>query len=80
MFAFQGGPEEAIQFDAVSIAANQTSDSLGALYAAMQTMAKVAASRIADSAPFVSTPSVARDMMNIVNASGSDKLQFWGFS
>ena len=80
LVVFQPGPEEVSQALLLSKAANETKDSIGALYAASQTFGKVAEARIPDIGPFVSTPAVARDMLSIVNASGSDKLQYWGFS
>ena len=80
MFVFQEGPEDAFQLYGLSRAANETQGSLGTLFANAQTMGKVAEARIPDIGPFVSTPNVARDMLSIVNASGFDKLQYWGFS
>ena len=80
LFVFQEGPEDTVQLNAFSKAANETQGSLGTLFANVQTIGKVAEARIPDIAPFVSTPNVARDMLSIVNASGFDKLQYWGFS
>jgi pimeloyl-ACP methyl ester carboxylesterase len=34
----------------------------------------------ADIAPFLNTPFVARDMLEIIDAIGEDKLQYWGIS
>ena len=80
MVVFQPGAEENFQLYLVSKTANETKGSLGGLFAASQTVGKVAEARVPDIAPFVSTPAVARDMLSIVKASGSDKLQYWGFS
>ena len=40
----------------------------------------LAAERMQGVAEHVSTPVVARDMLNIVEALGHEKLQYWGFS
>lgn len=59
---------------------NETSGSLGKIYATAQTFGDIAKARIQDVAEHVTTPVVARGMMNIVKAHGMDKLQYWGFS
>lgn len=59
---------------------NETSGSLGKIYATAQTSGDIAKARIQDVAEHVTTPVVARGMMNIVKAHGMDKLQYWGFS
>lgn len=61
-------------------AVNETSGSLGTVYAFAQTVGKVTKARISGVAEHIGTPTVARDMLNIVKAFGSDKLQYWGVS
>lgn len=80
MFTFPSEPEEALFSTALQRAANETSDSLGTVFAKGQLVGKIAKARIPDIAQHVSTPTVARDMLSIVEAFGLDKLQYWGFS
>lgn len=58
---------------------NMTADAMSRIYARLLVyngLAKVRASI----ATYVSTASVARDMLGIMNAHGYDKIQYWGFS
>jgi pimeloyl-ACP methyl ester carboxylesterase len=59
---------------------NATVDALARTYARFQAFGSLAQRRIADVAPYVSTPLVARDMLAITQAFGREKLQYWGIS
>ncbi|KAI5119054.1 hypothetical protein M0805_005920 [Coniferiporia weirii] len=59
---------------------NATLSSLGDAYARSHILGKLAADRAGVVVEHMSTPTVARDMLRIVEASGQDKLQYWGFS
>ncbi|KAI5119053.1 hypothetical protein M0805_005919 [Coniferiporia weirii] len=59
---------------------NATASSLGKAYAQSQILGKLTAERAGAVAEHLSTPTVARDMLSILKASGQDKLQYWGFS
>lgn len=59
MFAFPTDPEEANIFENIIKSINETSDSLGSLYAYAQTIGKVTKARISDVAQHVGTPTVA---------------------
>jgi pimeloyl-ACP methyl ester carboxylesterase len=59
---------------------NATVDALARTYARFQVVGSLAQRRIADVAPYVSTPLVARDMLAITQAFGREKLQYWGIS
>ncbi|GJE96255.1 alpha/beta hydrolase [Phanerochaete sordida] len=63
-----------------SPAPNSTVDAIARIYGNAQVYGAVANVSAQDSAPYVSTAIVARDMLNIVRAHGSEKLQYWGFS
>lgn len=80
MFTFPSEPEEALFFTGLQKATNESSGSLGMVFAEAQLVGKIAKARIPDIAQHVSTPTVARDMLSIVKAFGLDKLQYWGFS
>ena len=80
LFAFQPGPEDAILSSNFRKAANETTSSIGWVYAEAQTIGMVTKNRIGDIGQFISTPAVARDMLTITNAFGYDKLQYWGIS
>lgn len=43
-------------------------------------LGKLAEARAGKYAAHLSTATVATDMMSIVNATGNDKLQYWGLS
>lgn len=59
---------------------NITADAIARTYARFTTYNALAEARTTHVAPYVTTASVARDMLEIVKAHGSDKLQYWGFS
>ncbi|EEB89477.1 hypothetical protein MPER_12416, partial [Moniliophthora perniciosa FA553] len=59
---------------------NSTSEALPEAWARYQVYGQLASSRDNDTLNFVSTDNVVRDMLKIVEASGQEKLQFWGFS
>ncbi|KAI3617990.1 alpha beta hydrolase fold family [Moniliophthora roreri] len=59
---------------------NSTSEALPEAWARYQVYGQLALSRDNDTLSFISTDNVVRDMLKIVEASGQDKLQFWGFS
>ncbi|KAG4444338.1 hypothetical protein IFR05_000212 [Cadophora sp. M221] len=52
----------------------------GACYAHAAAFSQQCATQLGDAARFVSTPSVARDMLHIVEKLGESKLKYWGFS
>jgi pimeloyl-ACP methyl ester carboxylesterase len=57
-----------------------TPDSVARTYARFDSYGTVAATRLKGVGEFVSTPTVARDMLAIVKAHGLDKLNYWGIS
>ena len=59
---------------------NATHDALARLHARSTVYNALAAARTSKAAPYVSTATVSRDMLNITNALGFEKLQYWGFS
>lgn len=59
---------------------NITADAMARSYARFTAYNALAERRTSHSAPYVSTASVARDMLAIVKAHEFDKLQYWGFS
>jgi pimeloyl-ACP methyl ester carboxylesterase len=59
---------------------NATVDALARTYARFQAFGSLAQRRVAEVAPYVSTPLVARDMLAITQAFGREKLQYWGIS
>ncbi|EJC97830.1 uncharacterized protein FOMMEDRAFT_149337 [Fomitiporia mediterranea MF3/22] len=59
---------------------NATASSLGISFAQTTLLGKLVEERAKDVAKMVSTPTVAQDMLSIINAAGQDKLQYWGIS
>ncbi|EJC97829.1 uncharacterized protein FOMMEDRAFT_149336 [Fomitiporia mediterranea MF3/22] len=59
---------------------NATASSLGRSFVQTTLLGKLVEERAKDVAKMVSTPTVAQDMLSIMNATGQDKLQYWGFS
>ncbi|GJJ06152.1 hypothetical protein Clacol_000341 [Clathrus columnatus] len=59
---------------------NSTSDAFIKFYSRANISGQLAFSRSKHAAEYVSTANVARDMLNITNAFGFDKLKYWGFS
>ncbi|KAL2075023.1 hypothetical protein VTL71DRAFT_8803 [Oculimacula yallundae] len=49
-------------------------------YAHAEAFSQHCLSQLGDTARFVSTPSVARDMLHIMEKLGEEKLKYWGFS
>ncbi|KAH9213173.1 prolyl aminopeptidase-like protein [Leptodontidium sp. 2 PMI_412] len=49
-------------------------------YAHASAFSQQCATQLGDTARFVSTPSVARDMLHIMEKLGESKLKYWGFS
>ena len=59
---------------------NITPDAVSRAYARYTTYNTLAEGRTNHIAPYVNTAMVARDMLEITQAHGFDKLQYWGFS
>ena len=59
---------------------NHSSGALGAAYGNARVYGNLIKARSGRVLQYVGTPSVARDMLRIVEAYGEDKLQYWGFS
>lgn len=59
---------------------NASSSAFSDTYVRSKLMGKLAEIRADKVASHVSTATVATDMLSIVNATGLDKLQYWGFS
>lgn len=59
---------------------NASSSAFSDLYVRSKILGKLAEIRAEKAASHVSTATVATDMLSIINATGSDKLQYWGFS
>ncbi|GJJ06210.1 hypothetical protein Clacol_000399 [Clathrus columnatus] len=59
---------------------NSTSDAFIQAYSRANIFGQLAFSRSKHAAEYVSTANVARDMLNITNAFGFEKLKYWGFS
>ena len=64
----------------IPIALNSTNAALGENLANAQILGRLAELRAKREVEHMSTPEVARDMLNIAKAHGMDKLQYWGFS
>ncbi|KAF8577644.1 hypothetical protein K439DRAFT_1418020 [Ramaria rubella] len=60
--------------------ANSTHDSLARGYARADLFGDLAVARSKRAAQYVSTASVARDMLSITRAHGRERLLYWGFS
>ncbi|KAK0445894.1 TAP-like protein-domain-containing protein [Armillaria borealis] len=61
-------------------AVNTTSDQIPHLWASAQVVAELAKERDNGILNYISTDNVARDMLQISEAAGQEKLQYWGFS
>ena len=59
---------------------NFTGDALSRIVARRRIYSSLADDRAANTAPYVTTGNVARDMLEITKALGHDKLQYLGFS
>ena len=59
---------------------NSSSTSFTDVFARAKVLGKLAEARAGKYATHLSTATVATDMMSILNATGHDKLQYWGFS
>jgi pimeloyl-ACP methyl ester carboxylesterase len=57
-----------------------TPDSVARTYARFDSYGTVAKTRLSGVAEYISTPTVARDMLAITKAHGFDKLSYWGIS
>lgn len=53
---------------------------LARTYARFQSLGRIAENRLANIAPYVSTPQVARDLLALTKAAGFPKLKYWGVS
>lgn len=62
------------------VSLNASSSAFSDAYARSKLLGKLAKMKTERYASHVSTATVATDMLSIVNALDSDKLQFWGFS
>jgi pimeloyl-ACP methyl ester carboxylesterase len=61
-------------------ALNVTTDSFARAYARVSLLASLVREHSGDTASYVGTAFVARDMLSIVRAHGREKLQYWGLS
>ncbi|SJL15398.1 uncharacterized protein ARMOST_18895 [Armillaria ostoyae] len=61
-------------------AVNSTSDQIPHLWASAQVIAELAKEADNGILNYISTDNVARDMLQISEAAGQEKLQYWGFS
>lgn len=59
---------------------NATSDALARHFARARIFATLSEDRAKGVAPYMSAPTVARDMLEITKAHGLNKLQYWGVS
>lgn len=59
---------------------NTTADAVSRFHARYSILGGIAATSAKDTAQYVSTALVARDMLSIIRTFGRDKLQYWGFS
>ena len=59
---------------------NESISSFGDAYSMALILGDLAADRAKKVAESLSTPTVVRDMMSILNALGQEKLQYWGVS
>ena len=59
---------------------NHSASAFGAAYGNALVYGDLIKTRSERVLQYVGTPSVARDMLRIVEAHGEDKLQYWGFS
>ena len=73
--------QESLQIEGhISDSMNSTADSLGRVLGVAQIASSLAQLRAQRVAAHMSTPEVARDMLNIVKAHNFDKIQYWGVS
>ena len=77
---FENSVEAGAFFSSIPFNANESISSMGTLLAHSQILGKLAEDRAKTVAESVSTPSVARDMVAMMDAFGQEKLQYWGFS
>lgn len=59
---------------------NSTSDAFVRTYARSELLGDLSMKRTPHAAEYVSTATVARDMLTITKAHGREKLLYWGFS
>jgi len=59
---------------------NSTKNALALAYSRAQVIGDIAAENARNASQYVSTASVATDMLSIMKAHGRDKLVYWGFS
>ena len=72
---------EAVKFYVETPASlNASSTSFSGTFVKSKTLGQLAEVRAGKYASHLSTATVATDMMSIINATGYDKLQYWGFS
>lgn len=80
LHVFESTFEEAKFFAEVPGNVNASSTSFSEAFVRHKVLGQLAEHRNLRYASYVSTPTVATDMLSIVKASGYDKLQYWGFS
>ncbi|KDQ11946.1 hypothetical protein BOTBODRAFT_432647 [Botryobasidium botryosum FD-172 SS1] len=59
---------------------NSTEGALGMAYSRAQVLGSIAEANARNASQYISTASVATDMLSIMKAHGRDKLLYWGFS
>lgn len=59
---------------------NITADAMARVHSRFNVYNALVEARTKHASPYVTTAAVSRDMLAIVKAHGSDKLQYWGFS
>ena len=77
---FKDATEAAQLFATYADNANESVAAIGRNFALIEILSQLATNRVETVAESVGTPTVARDMLSIVEAFGGDKLQYWGFS
>ncbi|EJC98519.1 uncharacterized protein FOMMEDRAFT_171120 [Fomitiporia mediterranea MF3/22] len=77
---FQDSVEAGTFFTQKELDVNATQSSLGRSFIQTTLLGKLVEERAVDVAKTVSTPTVARDMLSIVEAAGQEKIQYWGIS
>ena len=77
---FENSLEAGVFYSTYPTNMNESVSSLGKSYAMNQILGNLTVDRDGKVAASISTPAVARDMLNMVKAFGREKLSYWGFS
>ena len=77
---FKDAVEAAQLFSTYQFHANESESAIGRDFAIIELLNDLATDRVKTVAESAGTVANARDMLSIIDAFGSEKLQYWGFS